>query len=97
MKMSFDGLSTRGDNISESLAERSGMSKHGGFTVAVVLGRGLVQLIILQSWPSRKNPPSPEKSLFEDNPAKKSTIINNNYYYFQPLWWGKYSSSIHQD
>ena len=97
MKMSFDSLSTRGDNISESLAESSGMSKHGGCTGAVVLGTGLVQLIILQSWPSRKNPPSPEKSLFEDNPARKGTISNNNYYLFQPLWWVKYSSSIHQD
>ena len=94
--MSLDGLSTRGDNISESLAERSGMSKHGGFTVTVVLGRGLVQLIILQSSPSRKNPPSLEKSLFEDNPAKKGT--NDKYYYsFQPLWWGIYSASIHQN
>ena len=62
--------SRRGDRISESLEQISGISKLGTFDGAACFGCGFVQLTTSTSCPSWKKPPSPEKS-FEVDPEKK--------------------------
>ena len=62
--------SKKGDGFSESLEQSSGISKLGAFGVDDGLGGGFAQLIISQSWPSRKKPPSLEKSLEQASEKK---------------------------